>query len=82
MSPDTNQKVTISLPPDLLRYADRYRQTHGLTTRSEVITKALKLLRERELAEGYQAMAQDKESLFDPWIDSALQETRHDIDRG
>lgn len=69
-----NQKVTISLPGEMLCYADTYKAHHGLS-RSEVFTLALKLLREQELAEGYRAMAEDWASHEDPWLDSGLEET-------
>lgn len=82
MNTTTNQKVTISLPPEVLSYADRYRKLHGLATRSEVLTLALKLLRERELAEGYRAMAQDRDELADPWLDSGLQESLKENEKG
>ena len=80
MNPTANQKVTISLPPEVLSYADRYRETHGLPTRSEVMALALKVLREQELAEGYRAMAQSRDELSDPWLDSGLPETLNEID--
>lgn len=70
----TNQKVTISLPDELLRYADEYKESHGLN-RSEVFSLALKTLREQELIEGYKAMAKDEAELNDPWLDSDLKET-------
>jgi Arc/MetJ-type ribon-helix-helix transcriptional regulator len=82
MKSESSQKVTISLPPEALKYADRYRETHGLNTRSEVMTLALKLLREKELAEGYRAQAQALEASSDPWLDSDLQETANEAERG
>lgn len=69
-----SQKVTISLPDEMLRYADKYKKNHGLN-RSEVFTRALQLLRQQELAEGYQTMANDQQELSDPWLDSGLDES-------
>ena len=69
-----SQKVTVSLPDEMLRYADNYKENHGLN-RSEVFTRALKLLRQQELAEGYRSMANDQQELSDPWLDSGLDET-------
>ena len=74
------EKVTVSLAPDALRYTEHYRKIHGLKTRSEVLARALKLLRERELVEGYRAMSEDESQLRDPWLDSDLQETLHGVD--
>lgn len=70
----------MSLPADVLHYAEQYRKTHGLKTRSEVLTKALKLLREQELVVGYRAMAQEQAQLEDVWLDSDLSETLKGID--
>lgn len=77
-----NQKVTVSLPADALTYADTYRESHGLSTRSEVLTLALKLLRERELLEGYRALAKEMAQHPDPLVDSGLDETLALIDKG
>ncbi len=65
-----NQKVSISLPDDLLAYAERYRQSHGLSSRSEVLVQALRVLREAELAEGYRALAADYQARHDPLVDA------------
>jgi metal-responsive CopG/Arc/MetJ family transcriptional regulator len=76
------QKVTISLPLDVLSYADRYKTEHGIATRSEVLAIALRLLRERELVAGYRAMAEEQAKDDDPWLDSDLGETLEGIDKG
>lgn len=81
MNADTSQKVTVSLPVSVLEYADRYRQEHGLSTRSEVVTLALRLLRERELEEGYTALAEAYKDNPDPLLDSDLDETLELIDK-
>ncbi len=71
----TNQKVTVSLPAEILSYADQYKEAHSLTTRSEVLTLALKLLREKELEAGYLALAEEYAKTPDPLIDSGFEET-------
>lgn len=43
-------KVSISLPEEPPEYAKSYRQSHGLSSRSEVLVRALGTLREAELA--------------------------------
>jgi len=53
------QKISISLDPRLLLFAESYRARHGLTSRSEVVAAALELLRQQELAEGFRAMAEE-----------------------
>ncbi len=77
MIQDTNQKISISLSPDLLKYAEEYQKTHKLSSRSEVIAHAMKALRERELLEGYKVMAKDyqknPESLLESGINDGLE---------
>lgn len=56
------RKVTISLPQPLLEFADQ-RAAHANTSRSQVISEALALIKhqeeERLAAEGYQFYAQE-----------------------
>lgn len=75
-------KVSISLPDEWLRYLEEYRRRHGVESRSEVILRALRALREAELAEGYRQMARDYAQEADEWMDSGLEETLDSIDRG
>ena len=70
----TAQKISVSLSQDLLRYAETYRKTHGLSSRSEVIALAVKALRERELAEGYKALAEEHRRKPDPLIEAGLED--------
>ncbi len=78
----SNQKVTVSLPAEILSYADQYKEAHSLTTRSEVLTLALKLLREKELEAGYRALAEEYAKNLDPLVDSGLKETLEMIEEG
>lgn len=77
MIQDTNQKISVSLSPELLKYAEEYRKIHNLASRSEVIAHAMKALKERELLEGYKAMAEDyqknPESLVEAGINDGLE---------
>lgn len=65
-----NLKVSISLPEELLEYAESYRQSHGLSSRSEVLVRALKTLREAELAEGYRGLAAEYRAHRDQLADA------------
>ncbi len=47
------EKLSISIPDSTLLFVERYRKTHSIRTRSEVIQEALALLRERELDTAY-----------------------------
>lgn len=70
----THQKISVSLSPDLVNYTEAYRQKHGLPSRSEVIAKALQALRERELAEGYRALARAHEEKPEPLVEMGVWE--------
>jgi metal-responsive CopG/Arc/MetJ family transcriptional regulator len=74
MADTSNQKVTVSLPQDALHYADSYKDAHGMN-RSEVLVLALKALRERELAEGYKALAEEQaKTLTDSGMSEVLEQ--------
>jgi len=73
MNEISSQKVTVSLSADALAYADLYKEKHGLN-RSEVFTLALKLLCEKELLEGYCALATEQLAKSDSLTDSGLSE--------
>ena len=61
-----NRKVNVSLPADLLAYAETYRQAQGLASLGDVLVRALGALREAELAEGYWALAAEYAARPDP----------------
>lgn len=69
-----SQKISISLSPEWLRYAEAYREKYGLNSRSEVIARAMQSLRERELAEGYRALTEEYKADPDPLLDSGINE--------
>ncbi len=76
-----NRKLTVSLPENVINYADRYRLEHDLPSRSEVLVLALNRLREQELAKGYKAMAEASLETTDAWLDSGITETLTEIDK-
>lgn len=49
----TVEKLSISIPGAALEFVERYRKSHSIKTRSEVVQEALSLLRERELEVAY-----------------------------
>lgn len=65
-----SHKVSVSLPEELLEYAESYRQMHGLSSRSEVLARALKTLREAELAEGYRELSTEYKTRRDPLVEA------------
>jgi metal-responsive CopG/Arc/MetJ family transcriptional regulator len=68
------RKISVSLPTEWLRYTEIYRKTHGLSSRSEVIVRAMEALRERELAEGYRALAEEYAKHPDALLDAGVAE--------
>lgn len=66
-----NKKISISLAPELLAYAESYQEQYKLKSRSEVISEAMRALRERELIRDYKAMSQDS---LDSYLDSDIAE--------
>jgi Arc/MetJ-type ribon-helix-helix transcriptional regulator len=47
------QRFTVSVEKELAEFLDSYQKQHQVSSRSEVIAKAIKLLRERELGRAY-----------------------------
>ena len=47
------EKVSVSLPADVVNFVESYRKQHDIRSRSQVFELALKLLRERELERAY-----------------------------
>ena len=54
-----NIKLVISVNRDFAPFIERYQQQHTVRTKSEVVERALKLLRKAELQEAYRQAAQD-----------------------
>ncbi len=59
------QKLSISIPSNLLSFAEEFQQSHQLESRSEVIVRALELLREQELRQAYRDAAAEWEASGD-----------------
>ena len=72
MNSELNQKISISLPPNLVKYTEQYQKETGLSSRSEVIVKALKALRREQLIESYKQAAEDHRLKPDPFEEIGL----------
>ena len=70
MEAATSQEISVSLSAELIEYAERYQKEQGLASRSDVIARALRALREHELAEGYRAWAEDSLKNPDPLVEA------------
>lgn len=68
------EKISISLPAEVLRFAESYRKSHGLSSRSEVLVEAIRALRDRELAGGFDELSREYESAADLLLDSGVAE--------
>ncbi|MEA5571562.1 CopG family transcriptional regulator [Calothrix sp. UHCC 0171] len=66
------EKLSISLPISLVEFIENYKQKKGCQSRSQVVEKALKLLRELELEETYRLASQEVESIWDATITDGL----------
>jgi antitoxin ParD1/3/4 len=58
------QEISIILPDPLIRFLERYQKEHGLQTQSEVVERAVHLLRERVLEYEYRESSLEKDQ---PW---------------
>ena len=65
-------KLSISIPQPLLRFVEDYRHSHAFKSRSQVIEKALDLLREKNLEEGYALAAEDIDPAWDVTVADGL----------
>ena len=73
-----SHKLSISVPSDLIRFAESYRLQHHLDSRSQVIAKALERLREDELAREYREagaewLASTDAALWDQTVGDGLE---------
>ena len=51
------EKLSVSLTPEVIALIDRYRATHAIKSRSQVIEHALRKLRDDELESAYREAA-------------------------
>lgn len=66
------EKVSISLPPALLDFVEEYRVTRGIKSRSEVIERALFILRERELDSAYREASAEVDPAWESTVADGL----------
>ncbi|WP_045234362.1 hypothetical protein [Deinococcus pimensis] len=66
--------LEISLPEASLRWAEEYRETHGLAHLDAVLVRAVEVLRDLDLIEGYRVAAGEHRRSPDPLLDSDISE--------
>lgn len=66
------EKLSISLPPELVQFIENYKLNKGCKSRSQVIEQALELLRNRELEEAYREASAEVDSAWDLTVADGL----------
>lgn len=68
------KKLTISIKASSLKFIGEYLKVHGFKTRSQVIEKAIALLREQELESDSREAAEENEPLSELQVAEHLKE--------
>ena len=66
------EKLSVSLPPSLLKFIEEYKSTYARKSRSQVIEEALGLLRQRELEKAYAEASREKNPDWDHTVADGL----------
>lgn len=66
------EKLSISMPRTLLDFVERYRVENGIRSRSEVIERALLVLRERELETAYRDASREADPAWEATVADGL----------
>lgn len=59
------EKLSVSLPLNLVQFVEQYKENHQCQSRSQVIERALQLLQEQELEAAYREAAAEVESIWE-----------------
>jgi len=68
------ERISISLPTPLVRFLERYQASHAVKTRSEVLERAVLLLRQENLIEEYRQSALENDPAWDVTAGDGLNE--------
>jgi Arc/MetJ-type ribon-helix-helix transcriptional regulator len=60
-----SQKISISLPPEIVSFIEHYKATTGCQSRSQVISEALLLLQSRELEQAYRQASEEVDEAWE-----------------
>jgi antitoxin ParD1/3/4 len=66
------EKLSVSLPATLAEFVEHYRTAHACKSRSEVIERALVLLRQRELERAYGEAARENDPDWEATVADGL----------
>ena len=68
----SQQKLSVSVSEPIAQFVARYQGTHKLKTKSEVIERALELLREQELEKAYAEASSESDPAWDATLRDGL----------
>ena len=60
-----SQKISISLPPEMVTFIEHYKKATGSQSRSQVISEALALLQTRELERAYREASLEVDEVWE-----------------
>ena len=70
------KKLSISLPPSLVKFIENYKLSKGYKSQSQVIEAALELLQNHELEEAYRQASAEIDSAWDVTVADGLTSDR------
>lgn len=68
----SQQKLSVSVSEPIAQFVVRYQGAHKLKTKSEVIERALELLREQELEQAYAQASSEVDPAWDVTLNDGL----------
>jgi antitoxin ParD1/3/4 len=66
------QKISISLPPEMVAFIEHYKEATGCQSRSQVISEALTLLQSRELEQAYREVSLEVDEAWEIAVGDGL----------
>ena len=67
-----SQKISISLPSEMVAFIEHYKEVSGCQSRSQVISEALSLLQSRELEKAYQEASLEVDEAWEVTVGDGL----------
>jgi Arc/MetJ-type ribon-helix-helix transcriptional regulator len=67
-----SQKLSISLPTDMVSFIEQYRHTAQKASRSQVVAEAIRLLQLRELEQAYREASLGSDDSWDVTLQDGL----------
>jgi antitoxin ParD1/3/4 len=68
------EKISVSLPAPLVRFLEHYQSEHAVKSRSEVVERAIDLLREQSLELEYRESSLENDPAWDLTVGDGLNE--------